>query len=136
LNKIETERTALRGIKSTDLSLIRPLLQDEQVMAKTGFKRIQSEHEIIKLVEKWQLDRGVWLVFDKESSDFVGWFMLKNTISDVHPEIGFMLCRSYWGRGYATEVASEVIHYALTYLGKTKVIASVDIKYVRREAGS
>ena len=122
---METDRTYLRRAQSDDLNLVKLLLQDGIVMKTTGFKTVQSNDECCERLKSWENDEGVWLVFSKESNDFVGWFMLKYTVSENFPEIGFMICRRFWNMGYATEVATKVLELAFKVLNVSKVIASV-----------
>jgi ribosomal-protein-alanine N-acetyltransferase len=47
------------------------------------------------------------------------------TLSDRgSADIGWFLRRPYWGRGYATEAALQLIHYAMVELNLTKIFAS------------
>ena len=41
-------------------------------------------------------------------------------------EVGFMLARSHWGRGIASEAVHRVIHFALDDLGMHRIEADID----------
>ena len=41
-------------------------------------------------------------------------------------EIGYILPRSSWGKGYATEIARSLSDYAFKHLGRERVFATVD----------
>jgi [ribosomal protein S5]-alanine N-acetyltransferase len=57
---------------------------------------------------------GLWCAFEKESSHFVGWVILKHIEDNVsYPvEVGYRLHYAYWGKGYATEMGKAIIQYA------------------------
>lgn len=101
------------------------MMKDSEVMKHTGFKEVQSDEKVASLLSKWSLSKTVWALVKKESEEVIGWFMLKRTILDA-PELGFMLCKSEWGNGYATEVSKALLDYAFNTLDEKKVIASSD----------
>ena len=41
-------------------------------------------------------------------------------------EVGYILPRASWGKGYATEIAQALSDYALKHLGRERVFATVD----------
>lgn len=102
-------------------------MTDPEVMKFTGFRKPLSLGKIEECLEKWIQEGGgplgVWCALEKNTENFVGWFMLKDT-GHQHPEIGFMLSRKKWGLGFATEVSEEIIKYAFTQLNCKKVIAT------------
>jgi ribosomal-protein-alanine N-acetyltransferase len=68
---------------------------------------------------------GVWAVELKETSEFVGWFMLVKAEFEI-PEIGFMMVRNYWGKGLATEVAQALIDFGMRDLGYPGIAGVTD----------
>ena len=127
MNNIETNRTFLRSFTSTDLHSLKLMLMDEEVMKFTGFKKAQTEEKSKELLSKWIKDDSVWAAINKKTNHFIGWFMLKETISKDCLEIGFMLDKSCWSQGYATEIALKLIKFATERQGVSKVIASTDV---------
>lgn len=49
---------------------------------------------------------------------------LFGTTSDL--EVGWILARETWGRGYATEAADAAIHHVLKTLNRPRVVAVID----------
>jgi RimJ/RimL family protein N-acetyltransferase len=47
------------------------------------------------------------------------------TDEPTETEIGYLLGRPHWGRGYATEAATAVRDYALSELGEERLIALI-----------
>lgn len=68
---------------------------------------------------------GMWLAYLNDSGDCIGWFALgpdKQNSGDV--EIGYRLFPKYWGRGFATEGARELLNYAFDELAANRCFAT------------
>ncbi len=120
---IETERLILRRFLPTDFDLICPMLEDERVMALTGFAGALGRERIAELLQQWSESNGVWGAFARDDSDFVGWIMLKPT-SFADPEIGFMLPVKHWAKGFATEMARAIIQAGREDLNLQRIVAT------------
>lgn len=62
---------------------------------------------------------GYWSIFPKAQPDqFAGWILLI-PYDDVGPEIeiGWRLCRSTWGKGFAAEAIRPIVEHAFHTLG-------------------
>ncbi len=123
---METERNLIRNFVQEDLASLIPMLTDNEVMKSTGFKKALLQDQINELLEKWISEPHVWGAFEKKTNHFIGWFMLKQTISK-DPELGFMLPRNQWGKGNATEIGERLVQFAKEELKVPRVIALVDL---------
>ncbi|MEZ4703959.1 MAG: GNAT family N-acetyltransferase [Bdellovibrionota bacterium] len=123
---MQTTRLRIRRFESGDLQALVSLMSDPETMKYTGFKTPQSLEKIKTLHLKWREEGrqacGVWCVETKDSKEFVGWVMLRQT-QDADPELGYMIHKPSWGRGYATEVALGMLGYARQNQSISKVIA-------------
>jgi len=75
---------------------------------------------------------GYWSVFEKEEpQEFLGWILLLpyQAVKD-EAEIGWRFVRKSWGRGYASESASAVLHHAFRRLRLDYVVADIDPRNV------
>jgi RimJ/RimL family protein N-acetyltransferase len=113
---METPRTRLRRFTMDDLRHLVSLESDGEVMQWTrmgiALPVDQIEQRLRTLVEQ-QPQReplGIWVAESRDTAEFVGWFGLLTGRFDV-PEIGFMLPRTRWGQGFATEVASRLVRF-------------------------
>ncbi len=124
---LKTNRTIVRAFAKEDLASLIELMSDSDVMKYTGFREPQSKEKIEQCLECWTQEGseplGVWCAVEKDTDEFVGWFMLKDT-GHSYPELGFMLSKKKWGLGYATEISQEFIKYAFHQLNYKKVIAT------------
>lgn len=129
MKSLQTERTFIRPFKIEDLPELYLIMSDPEVMKHTGFKVVQPKEEVDKLILFWMQDSdeelGVSCVETKDK-EFVGWFMIKK-VSD-YPELGFMVKRDFWNKGYATEVSKELIRHSFEDLNIDKIIAKTNLE--------
>ncbi len=121
---IKTNRTYLRQFRQEDLRDLLPLMQNKNVVRYTSFEIVPPKHAIESKLDEWILDSHVWCVRNRESDEFIGWFMLKPTDLPFY-EIGFMLLESEWNQGYTTEVGTALIEYGRKNLKLTQIMARV-----------
>lgn len=131
MGKLETNRTILRRFQNSDLNNMIRLESDPDVMKFTPSRIPQTikktEERLTSLLEKeaTYAPLGVWAVELKHTADFVGWFMLIKTEFEV-PELGFMIVKNQWGKGFATEVARALIEFGMKSLKYPGVVAVTD----------
>ena len=119
---LETKRLYLRQMDEGDFPDLCKMLQDEEVMY--AYAHAFPDEEAREWLNR-QMDRyrrygfGLWAAVDKESGEMVGQIGL--TLQDwdgrMAPEVGYLLKRRFWGRGYATEGARGCMDYAFGTLG-------------------
>ena len=70
---------------------------------------------------------GLWLVAERESQTPVGQIglVMQEVEGATEPEIGYLVHRPFWRRGYASEAARAVREYAFGALGRSKVISLI-----------
>jgi RimJ/RimL family protein N-acetyltransferase len=129
---LETDRLLLRRFTEADVDDLVDLDRDPEVMRfLTGgeaTRRDVVEREILPgfldYYERFP-GYGFWAAVEKSSGDFLGWFELRPGDDDVPDEVelGYRLCRSAWGKGYATEGSRALIHKAFSELSTRRVYA-------------
>ena len=128
-NEIRSTHFLLRRPQHSDFSNMRRLESDGDIVRYTSYRCIQSpeqtrerlETNIAKASEREPL--GIWLAESLEHG-FTGWFMLINTDAP-HPELGFMILKEYWGKGYTTEITRAILSHANKNLNLTQISARV-----------
>lgn len=68
---------------------------------------------------------GIWTVVDKGSGEVIGRAGICYREGYETPEIGFVIAKTWQGRGYATEVCRAILAYAREELGFPEVLAFV-----------
>jgi ribosomal-protein-alanine N-acetyltransferase len=127
----ETERLRLREFVETDFDDVYSMLSDPIAM-KYYPNPYTREH-----VRKWEdtgIERyqrhghGLWVNELKDDNSFVGYVgLINHEIDEVAEiEIGYMLKKEFWGKGYATEAAHGCKNYGFEILKQTKLVSFID----------
>jgi [ribosomal protein S5]-alanine N-acetyltransferase len=64
-----------------------------------------------------------WAVVLHAEDELIGTITLHLNARDDNAELGYRIRRPYWGRGYATEAAREVVRYGFEGLGLHRIHA-------------
>jgi ribosomal-protein-alanine N-acetyltransferase len=64
-----------------------------------------------------------WAVVLHAEDELIGTITLHLNARDDNAELGYWIGRPYWGRGYATEAAREVVRYGFEELGLHRIHA-------------
>ncbi|HXJ00991.1 MAG TPA: GNAT family N-acetyltransferase, partial [Micropepsaceae bacterium] len=123
---LETERLLLRPPRAADISHFVPLLADYDV-AK-NLSRVPHPYTeddacafVVYAANGWKSGGDLsFAILRKAPSAYIG-------ACGVHPardwEFGYWLGKPYWGRGYATEAAQELVAFAFDVLGAQQLAA-------------
>jgi RimJ/RimL family protein N-acetyltransferase len=68
---------------------------------------------------------GMWAVEEDSTGRFVGQVGLNFPEGWPDRELGWLLCRPFWGRGYATEAGRAAARYAFRELGWDHLISLI-----------
>ncbi len=69
-------------------------------------------------------EQAIFAVVLKESDDLVGAIGLTVSSDHARAELGYWIGVPYWGRGYATEAAREVLRYGFEQLWLHRIYAA------------
>lgn len=127
---LETDRLFLREMKQSDFADLCEILQDEETMY--AYEHAFSDEEAQEWLHK-QLDRykndgfGLWAVILKSSGEFVGQCGItwQDVGGETVPEVGYLLKRKHWHKGYAAEAAIGCKNYAFDTLGFDRVYSII-----------
>lgn len=130
---LETERLLLAFAEHRDLDNLVLLRSDPEVMRFIGEGRVQTREEVEEflnaaIVYQEKYGFGFFSVFEKETGAFVGQAGLFHVAFDENQdelEVAYRFHKKYWGKGYATECARALIHWAFEHLSIEKLFADV-----------
>ena len=127
---LETARLVLREMSPDDLDFVAVMLADPEVMRyyPKCYSREEAETWIERQMRRYaRHGHGLWLASDKTTGQPVGQVGL--LIQQVHgvmeKEVGYLIDRPFWRRGFATEAARACRDYAFEVLGRQRVIALI-----------
>ena len=125
---LETERLLLRPFRDEDLDAYAEFSADPEVMRYMGppLSREDAWRQIAMLLGHWRLRGfGSWAAEERETGELVGRLGPHRPEGWPGFEIGWVLGRRYWGRGFATEGARAALEYAFTELDQPHVISLI-----------
>jgi RimJ/RimL family protein N-acetyltransferase len=127
---LETPRLRLRRMVMGDLDFVASMLGDPWVMR--FYPEVQDREESAEWIRR-QRDRylddghGLWLMVERATGlpcGQIGLCMQRVNDRDV-PEIGYLVHRPYWRRGYATEAAFATRAFAFDTRGYARVVSLI-----------
>jgi RimJ/RimL family protein N-acetyltransferase len=127
---LETERLTLRWLQESDLDAYAEMCADAEVMRYIGdgqpLSRPMAWRNLAMMVGHWSLrGYGLWAAEERSSGVLVGRIGFWNPEGWPGFELGWMLRRAFWGRGYATEAAQAALRFAFTRLEQPHVISLI-----------
>lgn len=125
---LETERLRLRGLTRDDFGPLHDMCSDEETMRYLGGPLLPEEtsQRHASMIGHWILrGYGMWAVEEKASGDFVGRVGLIDFDGWPQIEVGWLIGRPWWGRGYAPEAARAAAHWGFQRLGLDSIISII-----------
>jgi RimJ/RimL family protein N-acetyltransferase len=128
--ELETDRLLLRGLQPGDLDAYAAMYADPDVMRylEDGrpLDRAAAWRSMALHLGHWSLrGYGQWAVVGRQTGELVGRAGLWQPDGWPGLEVGWLLGRSHWGHGYATEAGRVAIDHAFDHLGADHVISVI-----------
>jgi RimJ/RimL family protein N-acetyltransferase len=127
----ETDRLLLRPPRADDLDPYIEIHEDPEVLRhlivpKPSPGRAGAWRTLALLSGHWLLrGYGQWTVVEKATSEVIGRVGLWNPEGWPGMEVGWVIRRSRWGNGFATEAAQEAVRFAFTQVGADRLISMI-----------
>jgi ribosomal-protein-alanine N-acetyltransferase len=133
LNTIQTARLTLHLLKHEDCSSLYKIYQSDGVLEYFPNPFPPSMEKVERFIamqqKHWQeFGYGNWVMMIGEKSEIIGWAGLQYVPELDETEVGYLLDRSYWGRGFATEAAQASLQFGFERHNLDHVIALVHPK--------
>ena len=127
---MQTKRLGLHLLEVGDIIYLEELESDpdvKQFFPDGARDRAKTEDMIKRFISAYE-EKGLpcFLLFDLESDEFVGraGFGITET-GDT--EVGYVLHKKFWGKGYASEAVTRLLKYAREHIDIDYIIAHADV---------
>jgi RimJ/RimL family protein N-acetyltransferase len=128
---LETERLTLRPFREADVDAFFELSQDPDVMRYVGDRRVPTLQETWRAVAGWLghwalRGYGHWAIEERNAGRLIGRAGIINPVDWPGPEVGYLLGREWWGKGYATEAAQAAMDWGFEERGFDDLLSLID----------
>ena len=126
---IETKRLVVKPFSGDDLDILMKLYSDAEIMRYLPFPvmdREMAQRRLDKNIAGWKANPQIdyeMAVICKETDEKIGRAEITRNYPEESAMIGWMLIKSAWGKGYATEIANALIGYCFRELHLHRVYA-------------
>jgi [ribosomal protein S5]-alanine N-acetyltransferase len=131
--ELNTPRLLLREFRASDHDAAHAFASDTEVTRYTDWGPNSRQDttafltEVVRGSRSRPRRRFGLAVVNREAEILIGSIELRITsASHQRGEIGYVLNRSWWGRGYASEAATTLLHFGFDELGLHKITAACD----------
>jgi [ribosomal protein S5]-alanine N-acetyltransferase len=123
---LDTPRLRLRAYSEADIAQLVPLIGAREVAATTGrIPHPYTAEDARKFLAKIEADREVNLAITlRDSGPLIGGIGLRLVEEHRQAELGYWLGVPYWGKGYGTEAAREMLRYGFEVLHLHRIFAT------------
>jgi [ribosomal protein S5]-alanine N-acetyltransferase len=123
---LETTRLRLRAYVDADVAELVPLIGTREVASTTlRIPHPYTERDAKAFLALAQEPGRIWLAITLRSDERqIGGVGLYVDEQHRHAELGYWLGVPYWGKGYATEAAREMLRYGFEVLHLHRIFAS------------
>jgi [ribosomal protein S5]-alanine N-acetyltransferase len=127
---LQTARLTLRPLRGEDLDAMAALLGDGEALAQWGrpLDREGARDWIGRNIRRYEIDGfGRCAVELRDTGELIGdCGLITTTVEGVREvELGWIVRRVDWGRGFATEAAGAWMEYALRTLALPRVVSMI-----------
>jgi len=127
---LETERLRLRLMEERDLDAFAAMYADAETMRFIGegkvLNRTDTWRSIAGSLGHWLLKGyGMWAAELRSTSEVVGRVGFLEVAGWPGFELGWLIARPHWSKGYASESARVALDYATGPLGRQRVISLI-----------
>jgi RimJ/RimL family protein N-acetyltransferase len=129
--ELRTERLVMRGFRDDDLDAWAAICADPEVTRwvgdPDGLSREDAWRRMVYVVGHWELrGYGNWALVERDTGELVGRAGLYRPEGWPGLEVGWLVGREHWGRGFAPEAGRAAIEWARTALGADRVISLIE----------
>jgi [ribosomal protein S5]-alanine N-acetyltransferase len=123
---LETSRLRIRPYSDADIPELLPLIGTREVAATTlRIAHPYTKQDARDFFELAKEPDKLWLAITlRADGKQIGGIGMRIEPQHRHAELGYWLGVAYWGQGYATEAAREMLRYGFEELGLHRIFAT------------
>ena len=130
---LTTERLVLRPFAAQDVDALHRVLSDPEVHRYFPRTEPPLREQVAKIIARqlahWEEHGcGWWAVVWRESQGLIGWCGLQFLPEFGETEVAYLLSKSYWGQGLATEAARAAAQFGFQTLGLERLVAIAHVE--------
>ena len=133
---LETERLILRNWTLEDAPKLFEICADADVMKYLGtgkpYETIEQANDFLRWAENYQEENGFcrWAILLKKDEQIIGSCGFARPHGTEEIELGYLLAKKFWGKGFATEATRACLQYGFEKLKFIETIAITDLENV------
>ena len=129
--ELRTDRLLLRGWRDEDHDAFARILAEplvaEGIGSEAGLTPAESWRHMAQMAGHWELKGfGNWVLEELDSGEVVGRAGLYFPAGWPGLEVGWLVAREHWGKGYAVEAARASMRWAHDELGSDHIVSVID----------
>lgn len=129
--ELHTERLVMRGFREEDLDEWAAISADPEVTRwvgdDDGLSREDAWRQMAYFLGHWELRGcGQWALVERDGGRLVGRAGLMYPEAWPGLEVGWLVAREFWGRGYAPEAGRASMDWARDALGADHIISLIE----------
>jgi RimJ/RimL family protein N-acetyltransferase len=129
--ELRTERLLMRGFREEDLDAWAEICADPEVTRWVGDSKPVSREDAWRLMAyflgHWELRGfGQWALVEERTGELVGRAGLLRPEAWPGLEVGWLVRREHWGRGFAPEAGRASMEWARSELGAERIISLIE----------
>jgi len=130
-NEIRTARLLLRKPCMTDAALMfKAYAQDPAVTRYLTWRPHANITETRAVIDRflagWEKGEFCWLLFTNDTDEMIGSIAARPENNGFN--LGFLLARPHWGRGYMPEAIAAIVEWAFAQPSVSRVSAACDME--------
>jgi len=128
---IETKRLLIREIHPKDIDCLLEIYQDFQNLrfipnSNFNWTREKLKEKYYKINQDYKNGFGIFAAQIKDNGKIIGEAGLFNSFQNLnHLELGYILDKKFWRKGYGSEICISLIDYGFYTLNLDKISARV-----------
>ena len=127
---LETERLIIREFNKNDVKAAFEYLSDKMVMEY--IEPVMTYKKVVSFINKAGIkNKRIFAIVLRDVEKVIGHLIFhKYTSEDIY-EIGWIINKDYWNKGYAVEISKKIIEYGFENLEINKIIGETEEENIK-----